>query len=84
MPKTKSAKKALRQNLRRKKTNLKKRTLIKTIIKKYVRLAGKEDKAEAKNYLTKLYKTLDKAASSGLLKKNAVRRLKSKLSRRLK
>lgn len=83
MPITKSAKKALRQNIRRRKANIKKKTELKTVIKQYKKLAD-SDKKKAKEYLSEVYKKLDKAAKINLIKKNKASRLKSRLSRLIK
>ena len=83
MPITKSAKKALRQNIRRRKANLKKKAELKTVIKQYKKLAD-SDKKKAKEYLSQVYKKLDKAAKINLIKKNKASRLKSRLSRLIK
>lgn len=80
MPITKSAKKALRQNIRRRKMNVKKRAELKSAIKQFKKIAAK-DKEEAKKYLSQVYKKLDKAAKTDLIKKNKASRLKSRLNK---
>ncbi len=84
MPITKSAKKALRQNVRRRKANIKKKTELKTVIKQYKKLISAGEKKKAEEYLSQVYKKLDKAAKINLIKKNKAGRLKSRLSRLLK
>ena len=82
MPITRSAKKALRQSLKRRDHNLQKKDAYKTIaknIKKLVGLGGKKD--EAKKLLPQLYKALDKAAKTRAIKKNKASRLKSRLTK---
>lgn len=80
MPIIKSAKKALRQNIRRRKINLQRKSELKTVIKQYKKLvAGEKDKA--KEFLSQVYKKLDKAAKIDLIKKNKAARLKSRLSK---
>ncbi len=83
MPITKSAKKALRQNVRRRKANLKRKTELKTVIKQYKKLISGGQKEEAKKYLSQVYKKLDKAAKINLIKKNKAARLKSRLTKLL-
>jgi len=81
MPITKSAKKALRQNVRRRKMNVKRKTELKSVIKQYKKLIDTGQKEEAKKYLSQVYKKLDKSAKVNLIKKNKAGRLKSRLSR---
>lgn len=83
MPNTKSAKKALRQNIRRRARNLQKKRILKTEIKKYKQLIASKKLEEAKNQLRIVYKKLDKAAKTNLIKKNKASRLKSRLARLL-
>jgi len=84
MPITESAKKALRQNKTRRAKNIKKITTFKSSVKDFRKLvtAGKKD--EAKKMLPRVFQTLDKAAKSGVIKKNKASRLKSKTSLLLK
>jgi len=92
MPVTKSAKKALRQNIRRRKRNLQRKAELKSVIKQYKKLiaaahstnSGQGEKEKAKEYLSQVYKKLDKAAKVGLIKKNKASRLKSRLNKLLK
>lgn len=81
MPITKSAEKALRQNVRRRKINLKRKADLKSVIKDYKKLIAAGKKEEAKKYLPQVYKKLDKSAKVNLIKKNKASRLKSRLSR---
>jgi len=81
MPITKSAKKALRQNVRRRKMNVKRKTELKSVIKQYKKLIDTGQKEEAKKYLSQVYKKLDKSVKVNLIKKNKAGRLKSRLSR---
>lgn len=81
MPITKSAKKALRQNVRGKIRNLKRKNTMKTLVKQTKKLAGAEKKEEAVKLLPELYKAIDKAAKRGIIKKNAAARKKSRLTK---
>ncbi len=83
MPITKSAKKALRQNIRRRKVNVKRKTELKSVIKQFKRLIDEGKKDEAKKYLSQVYKKLDKSAKVNIIKKNKASRLKSRLSKKL-
>jgi len=83
MPITKSAKKALRQSLRRRARNLARKKDVRDVrveIRKLV-AAGKTKEAEA--LLPKAYKAFDKAAKRGVIKKNTAARLKSRLAKNL-
>ncbi len=81
MPITKSAKKALRQSLRRRARNLKKKEAYKRLVRD-VRKAAAAGKTEgAKKLLPQLYRALDKAAKTNVIKKNKASRLKSRLTR---
>jgi len=78
MPITKSAKKALRQNIRRKAKNLVYKRKIKNLIKKVGELVLEKKAEEAKNLLPRIYKALDKAAKVNVIKKNTATRRNSK------
>jgi len=80
MPVTKSAQRALRKNLKRRKLNLQKKNQIKKLIKKIRALVVEKKIAEAKALLPQIYKLLDKAAKTGLIKKNTASRKKSRLT----
>ena len=80
---TKSAKKALRQSVRRKKGNLQKKRKIKDLIKEARNLVSEKKIEEAKKLLPSLYKALDKAAKSGTIKKNTASRKKSRITKLL-
>ncbi|MDI6821056.1 MAG: 30S ribosomal protein S20 [Patescibacteria group bacterium] len=82
MPKTKSAKKALRQNICRREKNLKRQKKIKSVIKEYKKLLAAGKKEEAKNQLSVVYKTLDKMAKVKLIKRGKANRMKSRLSKK--
>lgn len=84
MPKIQSAKKALRQNIRRRTRNLLKKEAYKFAIKSYKRLLVAKKIDEARIELSKVYKALDKAAKTNVVKKNKASRLKSRLSYLLK
>jgi len=81
MPITKSAKKALRQNVRRKARNLVYKKKIKDLIKKIRSLVLEKKNEEAKKLLPEIYKILDKAAKIGLIKKNMASRRKSRITK---
>ncbi|MDP2864223.1 MAG: 30S ribosomal protein S20 [bacterium] len=94
-PITKSAKKALRQSLRKKARNVLKMKKLRKLLKEVKTLvtraqAKREDKQssspsqkidEAKKLLPKVYKLLDKAAKTGLIKKNTASRKKARITK---
>ncbi|HOM68188.1 MAG TPA: 30S ribosomal protein S20 [Candidatus Paceibacterota bacterium] len=83
MPKIKSAKKALRQSLKRQKRNLKKKNDIRISKKNYLKAVETGNDQEALQKLSQVYKALDKAQKTKVIKKNKANRLKSKLSKKL-
>ena len=83
MPITKSAKKALRQNEKRRVHNLSYKTRLKDLIKEIELLISEKKTEEAKQLLPKVYKIIDKSAKVGIIKKNTAARKKSKIAREL-
>jgi len=81
MPIKKSAKKALRQNLKRKARNLVYKKKIKDLLKKVKKLVLAENIEEAKTYLPQIYKALDKAVKRRIIKKNTAARKKSRITK---
>jgi small subunit ribosomal protein S20 len=79
MPIKKSAKKALRQSKRRATRNLKRKKAMKDVIKKIKKLLAAKKTEEAKKLIPLAYKAIDKAAKTGVIKKNAASRQKSRL-----
>lgn len=84
MPITKSAEKALRQSIRKKKFNLSKKRAMNEIIRKIKKLKAEGKKDEAQKLVSSAYKTFDKAAKRGVIKKNAASRKKSRITKFLK
>ena len=81
MPITKSAKKAIRQNKKRRVKNLFYLNKMKTLIKKTRSFVLQKKFPEAKELLPKVYQILDKAAKVGVIKKNAASRKKSRITK---
>ena len=84
MPITKSAKKALRQNVKRRKRNLLYKKKTKDLIKKVKNLVAEKKTQEVKELLPQLYKILDKSAKTGVIKKNTASRKKSRITKLIK
>jgi len=80
MPITRSAKKALRQSRRRRQRNLRQLNILKDTIKKIKKLVSENKKEEALKLLPMAYKVIDKAAKSGIIKKNNAARKKIKIN----
>jgi len=83
MPITKSAKKALRQNIKRRAENKARKRSLKTLIKDARAAAAQSDRGKKEAIEPSIYKALDKAAKSGLIKKNSAGRKKSRLTKLL-
>ncbi len=81
MPITKSAKKALRQSKRRKIRNVQRKEKIKSLLKEVKNLVSQKKIEGAKKLLPRVYESLDKAAKTGLIKKNTASRKKSRMAR---
>ena len=77
---TKSAKKALRQSIRRKAKNLVYKNKLKDLIKELRTLVLNKKIDEANKLLPQVYKALDKTAKVGVIKKNQADRKKSRLT----
>lgn len=80
MPITSSAKKALRQNARRRVRNTVRKDAYKSAVKGCRALVAAKKIKEAEGLLAKTYKALDKAAMGGSIAKNKASRLKSRLA----
>ncbi len=78
-PITESAKKALRQSLKRKKINLDYKKKIKNLLKKMKVLVSDKKIKEAEDLVPQIYKALDKAAKTGVIKKNTASRKKAEI-----
>ena len=83
MPITSSAKKALRQSVRRQAQNMRYRNKMRLLLKQVKKLASEKKVADAKALLPKLYKALDKAAKKFVILKNTAARQKSRLTKLL-
>jgi small subunit ribosomal protein S20 len=93
MPTIKSAKKALRQNIKKHKVNLKTKNKMKKIIKDLNSLSRKLEKSaekitdenikEIQDGLKMAYKAIDKTAKKKIIKKNTASRKKSKLAKKI-
>jgi len=83
MANTKSAKKALRQNLRRRRANLVRRASAKSAVKEFQKLLVSGKKEEARALLKKVYSKIDKLAKTRVVHGNKAGRLKSRYAKML-
>jgi len=81
MPRTKTAKKELRKNVRRHERNVVKIDELKKAIKAYQKSLASGSSADD---LKKVYQALDKATKARVIKKNKASRLKSRLAKKIK
>lgn len=78
---TTSAKKALRQSIKRRAGNLIYINKIKSLVKMARLLVSQKKINEAKELLPQVYQILDKAAKVGVIKKNNASRKKSRITK---
>ena len=93
MPNIKSAKKALKQNLRKRKVNLKTKNKMKKMVKDLNNLSHKLERSaekitdenikEIQDGLKMAYKAIDKTAKKKIIKKNTASRKKSALAKKV-
>ena len=81
MPITTSAKKALRQSVRRHRQNLKRKEAATNAVKSLKKILETGKSSEAPEALRVLYAALDKAAKTHAISKNKAGRLKSRLTK---
>lgn len=80
---TKSAKNAHRKSVRRKLQNSYKKKALKDVVKKVADLVSEKKVKDAQKLIPQVYKLLDKAAKTGIIKKNTASRQKSRISKSL-
>jgi len=78
---TKSAKKAIRQNKKRRVRNLAYLDKMRALIKELRSFVEQKNLEAAKKILPKVYGILDKAAKVGVIKKNTASRKKSRMAK---
>ncbi|MEZ6067445.1 MAG: 30S ribosomal protein S20 [Planctomycetaceae bacterium] len=84
MPNTSSAKKALRQNAKRRLLNRSQTSTLRTTVKRVRTLVESGDVAGAQEAFRVACKKLDQAAAKNLIHKNSAARTKSRMSQRIK
>lgn len=83
MPNMKNAKKAVRQNPKKKELNNNFKASMNTAIKNVEKAVAANDKEKASDNLKVAIKRIDKAASKGIVHKNYVARNKSRLTKKV-
>ena len=83
VPNTESAKKRVRQNLKRRALNSWRKRRVKSQVKSFLDAIQQSDAATAETEYRKVCSVLDKVACTGTIHKNTAARRKSRLSRRL-
>jgi len=81
MPIRKSAKKALRSDVKKKAFNLRRKKTMKEMVKKITKLVATGKKDEAKKLIPQAQKAIDKAQKRGVIKKNTASRKKAHLAK---
>ncbi len=80
---TKTAKKNIRKTATRREHNAAQNKVLKGLIRDFKKALASKKPEEAKTSLPTLYKKIDKAAKTNLIKKNKAARLKSRLTKKL-
>ena len=83
MPNLTSAKKALRQNRKKRVLNLRRLRVMRQVIKDFKKTVERNERENAQKLVANLYKVIDKAAKRGVIKKNTAARKKSRLMKLL-
>jgi len=84
MPHTKSARKRMKQSLRRRTANRSARSGILTARRRFLEALAKGDKVQSQELFRRYCSVLDKAAKKGVIKANAANRRKSRAALKLK
>lgn len=81
MPIKQAAKKALRQSVKRRARNIKRKQAVKSVLKQIKDLVKQGKKQEAEKLLPLAYKNIDKALKKKVIKSNTAARKKSRIAR---
>ena len=84
MPQRKAGKKALKQNLKKRKKNLAIKKNMKSAIKQFKKSVGTTDAPASAQSLSSIYKILDKAAAQNIIHPRKAARKKSRLAKAAK
>jgi len=83
MPVTKTTKRRVPQNLRKRAINQKRVLKMRSLVKEANVLISGKSKAELIKMLPEIYKAIDKAAKIGVIKKNTAARKKSRITKKI-
>ncbi|MHC5035920.1 MAG: 30S ribosomal protein S20 [Planctomycetota bacterium] len=83
MPRTRTAKKRLRQNVKKRAANREQTARMRTEVKKTTRQIEEGQLDQAKDQLKTAMQNIDKAAKKNLIHPNKAARMKSKLAKKL-
>jgi len=83
MPNTRAAAKRVRADSARHERRLAAKSELKTLTRRFLHLLRDRQKEQASTFFRQLTRTLDQAASRGLLHRNTASRRKSRLARQL-
>lgn len=83
MPQKRSAYKEIRKSKKKHRRNIRVTSEIKTVIKEFNLLLSEKKFDQARETLKKVFSSLDKASSKGVIRKNTVSRKLSRLSKKL-
>ena len=83
MPNTRSAKKRVRQNERRRAINRRNLSRMRTEVKKFRTLLGDKNVEEARKVLPQVHAIIDRSVGKGVIHLNTAARYKSRLTRHL-
>ena len=83
MPNVKSAKKRMRQNETRKGNNRRRRSEMRTEIKRFRQLVSDKKVDDARAVLKEVYSVIDRTAQHGVIHSNTAARYKSRLAKHL-
>jgi small subunit ribosomal protein S20 len=82
IPNTKSAKKSLRQGLKRREQNLKRKEALRMILKRLKKALAAGDKGRVQELVPQVMKAADKAAQRNVIHPNKAARIKARLLKR--
>ena len=83
MAHTKSSKKRVRQNVKRRLQNRRRKEKVKDAVRAFEAAVSDAQPEKAAEQLTQAYKQIDKIAATGAIHKNTAARKKSRLAKRL-
>ena len=83
MPNVKSAEKRMRQSVGRRDNNRRRRSEMRTEIKRFRELLSEKKVDDAREVLKEVYSVIDRTAQKGVIHSNTAARYKSRLTRHL-